>query len=325
MAFDTTVFIPLDPYAVYDLVTQPERLRRWKTVASRIDLQVGGEYRWTITPGHSAAGNVVDLIPGKKVTLSWGWEGQSDLPPGASIVTITLEGVTGGTNLRLVHDGLNAEQAAGHAQGWDHYLARLVAYSATGQDVADPWKYAPENLDAFSILEAVLVTTQQILANVTPSDFEKPTPCPEMNVGQLFEHLYRAVSNLTRGLGLELTDDSQLTPEVRFANLAARTIEAFRLQGLTDDIDLRFAIFPAPIVSGLIAQEILIHGWDIAIATNQPYEISDVVANYVLSNSKRIISEDFRARGAFGPAIAVSGALPPLQQLIAFTGRKIDE
>ena len=75
MAFDTTVFLPLDTHAVFELVTQPERLRRWKTVAARIELEVGGEYRWTITPGHSAMGNILELVPGKKMVLSWGWEG----------------------------------------------------------------------------------------------------------------------------------------------------------------------------------------------------------------------------------------------------------
>ncbi len=75
MPFEKAVVVPLDPAATFALITQPERLRRWMTVPARVDLRAGGEYRWTVTPGHIAAGTVVDVDPGKRVTFTWGWEG----------------------------------------------------------------------------------------------------------------------------------------------------------------------------------------------------------------------------------------------------------
>ena len=42
-------------------------------------------------------------------------------------VDVTLEPAEGGTSVRLVHAGLNAEQVTGHLEGWNHYLDRLVA------------------------------------------------------------------------------------------------------------------------------------------------------------------------------------------------------
>ena len=50
MIFDKTVLLPLRLDEAFELVTQPARLRRWQTVAARVDLKVGGEYRWTVTP-----------------------------------------------------------------------------------------------------------------------------------------------------------------------------------------------------------------------------------------------------------------------------------
>ena len=97
MSFDKTIQLPVDADEAFALITQPERLRRWKTVAARVDLRVGGEYRWTITPGHHAAGTFQEIEPGKRVVFTWGWESATDLPPGASTVTITLEPVDGGT------------------------------------------------------------------------------------------------------------------------------------------------------------------------------------------------------------------------------------
>ena len=53
MPFDKTAVVPLDPAATFALITEPDRLRRWMTVAARVDLRAGGEYRWTVTPGTS--------------------------------------------------------------------------------------------------------------------------------------------------------------------------------------------------------------------------------------------------------------------------------
>jgi hypothetical protein len=37
MTFDKTVLVPLDLDQTFALITQPERLRRWQTVAARVD------------------------------------------------------------------------------------------------------------------------------------------------------------------------------------------------------------------------------------------------------------------------------------------------
>src|ERR1700736_3534864 len=53
-------------------------------------------------------------------------------PSGSSLVEIDLvEQPPDGTLLRLTHTGLpNAEQCAGHADGWAHYLGRLAEAAA---------------------------------------------------------------------------------------------------------------------------------------------------------------------------------------------------
>ncbi|MEO7006362.1 MAG: SRPBCC domain-containing protein [Terrimesophilobacter sp.] len=66
MAFEKTVLLPITPEAAFELITRPERLRRWQTVAARVDLRVGGEYRWTAAPGHTSAGTFTEIEPGKR-------------------------------------------------------------------------------------------------------------------------------------------------------------------------------------------------------------------------------------------------------------------
>ena len=93
--FTKTVVLPIDIDQAFALITEPERLRRWQAVSARVDLRVGGDYRWTITPGHVAAGTFREVEPGKRVVFGWGWEGSPDLAPDASTVSVTLEPVDG--------------------------------------------------------------------------------------------------------------------------------------------------------------------------------------------------------------------------------------
>src|SRR5579862_7991127 len=99
MPFEKSVFVPLDADETFALITRPDRLRRWQAITARVDLRAGGEYRWTIIPGHVARGIITELETGRRVVLTWGWEGDPGLPPGGSTVTITLEPAPGGTTV----------------------------------------------------------------------------------------------------------------------------------------------------------------------------------------------------------------------------------
>lgn len=161
MTIDKSVFIPVDPDTAFALITRPERLRRWQAVAARVDLRVGGEYRWTITPGHSAAGTFTEIEPGKRIVFTWDWEGSTASAGAASTVTITLDSVDGGTNVRLVHEGLSPEAAAGHTEGWNHYFERLATMATTDDAGADDWAAAPDPINELISAEATLAIVQR--------------------------------------------------------------------------------------------------------------------------------------------------------------------
>src|SRR5258707_11131434 len=147
MPFEKAVLVPLNADETFALITEPDRLRRWQAITARVDLRAGGDYRWTIIPGHSARGTVTEVEPGRRVVFTWGWEAAADLAPGASTVTITLEPSADGTIVRLVHDGLTDEQAASHAEGWTPYLGRLAERGAHRDAGADEWAATPHDLD----------------------------------------------------------------------------------------------------------------------------------------------------------------------------------
>lgn len=323
MPFDKTVFLPIDPDDAFELVTEPERLRRWKTVAARVDLRVGGEYRWTIVPGHSAAGTFTEIEPGKRVVLTWGWEGADDLPPGASTVSITFAAIDGGTAVRLVHDGLNAEQAASHAAGWEHYLGRLAQFGATGTVGADAWAAAPDPIDELTSAEATLAVVQRVLNTLTVADADTQTPCADFTVSALVDHLYGSVASIGAALGAEIADAPAVSVEVRIADAAQKTLEVFRERGVDGTIDMGFAQLPATMVASILNLEFLVHAWDLSVAVGAELEVAPVLSDYVLGLAQTTISAQTRENGSFGEIVAIEESAASLDRLIAFTGRPV--
>ena len=321
MTIDQSVFIPVDPDTAFALITEPERLRRWQTVAARVDLRVGGDYRWTITPGHSAAGTFTEIGPGKRIVFTWDWQGLQDPGADASTVTITLEPADGGTTVRLVHEGLGNEEAAGHTEGWTHYLGRLVALTTTGDAGADDWAAAPDPINELISAEATLAVAQRTLAALTAQDMGLQTPCEDFTVAALLDHLVGSIAGIGKALGVEPSDDTGASPEVRVANMAAPTLEAFNTRGLEGTIDMGFAELPAVTVANILNLEFLVHAWDFATATGATLEVSPVLSQYVLGLARNTIAPTMRGK-SFAAETLVEESAESLERLVAFTGRQ---
>ena len=322
MPFDKSVIVPLDPDATFDLVTRPDRLRRWLTIAARVDMRAGGGYRWTVTPGHHAAGTIVDVDPGKHVMFTFGWEEDADLPPGASTVTVTLTPVDGGTEVRLVHDGLTDEQAVRHAEGWNHFLGRLVAAGHDGDAGPDEWVASPDQLDELSCAEATLAVLQHVLRGLDSSDLTKQTPCSEYNVAQLADHLMTGITRIGAAAGAPMPPLDQDAPlETQVAAAAAVVLEAWRRKGVEGMVELASTQMPAASAVGILSLEFLVHAWDFAMATDRHVVVSEPVCNYVQGLAGKIVTPQLRA-GRFAEPVATAADVDALDRLIAFTGRQ---
>ncbi|HEX6523695.1 MAG TPA: TIGR03086 family metal-binding protein [Streptosporangiaceae bacterium] len=322
MAFEKTVMVPLDAEETFALITQPDRLRRWQVITARVDLRAGGDYRWTIIPGHSVAGTFTEVEPGRRVIFTWGWEGSADLPPGASTVIITLEPASGGTLVHLVHEGLTDEQAASHADGWNHYLGRLVKASTEGDAGADEWA-ASATLDPITAAEAALAICQRVLRRISASDYHNPTVCTEFDVTELVGHLIENVRFLGTVAGADFGPDEGSALEARVAAAAQVTLEAWQARGLAGEVKVGPHEMPAGAALGIGSIEFLVHAWDLARATGQQVTAPDELNEYILGIAGKIITPEVRAGGSFADPVQAGPDAGALDRLIAFTGRSI--
>lgn len=132
------VDIPASPEIVWPYLVQPDLYVRWEGTKAELDPRPGGIYRVHVTPGFVAVGEFLEVEPPSRVLYRFGWEGEgSPIPPGGSLVEITLEAVEGGTHL-IVRHSLPDEAVDDHKEGWDYYLARLIVAASGGDPGPDP-------------------------------------------------------------------------------------------------------------------------------------------------------------------------------------------
>ena len=321
MVLEQTVRVPLSPEQAFAMVTDPDLLRRWQAVTARVDARPGGAWRWTITPGHTAAGAVRELETPRRLVLSFGWEGDDELPPGSSVVTWTVAPDAGATTVSLAHEGLaTEEQAAGHRTGWTHYLNRLVRAAEDGDAGPDPWAAAPDPMDDLSAAEAGLALCQSVLRQLDASHAAKPTPCPSFTVEGLLDHLLTALALIGRAGGASMTSRSG-TPEQRVADAGQRVLEAWRHQAPDGTVAFGRLELPAASATAILDLELLVHTWDFARAAAVALVVDDDLAGYVLERARAVVDASLRDGTRFGPEVPLPDHAPALDRLVAFTGR----
>ena len=112
---------------VFSFLTDPAKFVQWMGVGAELDPKPGGRFRIDAGGAHIAVGEYREVDPPHRLVMSWGWEGQADVPPGSTSVEITLEAEGPNTILRLRHSGLpNDDERASHRGGWQMYTGRLT-------------------------------------------------------------------------------------------------------------------------------------------------------------------------------------------------------
>jgi uncharacterized protein (TIGR03086 family) len=123
-----------------------------------------------------------------------------------------------------------------------------------------------------------------LVARVGDDELGKPTPCPSYTLGDLTEHVgglalaFAAAANKETGSyaeGQPSGDASRLGEDwrVRIPRDLATLAEAWRdpaaWAGMTR---IAGSDSPAEVVGLVAADELVVHGWDVARATGQPYD-----------------------------------------------------
>ena len=77
---------------------------------------------------------------------------------------------------------------------------------------------------------------------------------------------------------------------------------------------------PAAMHGGFANNELVLHGWDLAVATGQPYDVAaaNLEASWQLVSG---IPDDETRVGLFGPRVPIADDAPLLDRTLAYAGR----
>jgi uncharacterized protein (TIGR03086 family) len=174
-----------------------------------------------------------------------------------------------------------------------------------------------------------------LVARVGDDDLGKPTPCPAYTLGDLVEHVggmalaFTAAANKDRNEHNEQGgsgDASRLGDDwrTRIARDLAALAQAWRHPGAwTGMTRIAGSDSPAEVVGLVAADELVVHGWDVARAMGQPYDAEPELVEAARSFLMMFASPDAPAGPdvAFGPSREVAGDAPALDRVLALAGR----
>jgi uncharacterized protein (TIGR03086 family) len=107
-----------------------------------------------------------------------------------------------------------------------------------------------------------------------------------------------------------------------FGTALTRLAEAMHGPGALDrTVQAPFGEVPGTTFARFIVLDGLVHGWDLATATGQPYEPSEALVAEADAFARQAI-EPLRDGDTFGPAVEPPPSTTPIQRLAAFTGRR---
>ncbi|WP_240689259.1 SRPBCC family protein [Brevibacterium aurantiacum] len=137
--FRDSIDIAASPETVFEYLTTNSGMTAWMGQFADLEATTGGRFAVDIA-GHPVRGEFLEVVRPHRVAMSWGFAGSEDLPPGASRVEFTLTAIATGTRVDLCHSHLPDTELRGHAQGWAHFLPRLIIAGPGGDPGTDDWQ-----------------------------------------------------------------------------------------------------------------------------------------------------------------------------------------
>jgi uncharacterized protein (TIGR03086 family) len=176
-------------------------------------------------------------------------------------------------------------------------------------------------MDEFTSAERALRAIHDVLQGTEDDEIHRQTPCRDFDVIALADHLVDTIARLGAAAGIQTPTPTGIGLDQRIQQLTQPILSGWRHRGLADDVEFSRRILPAQLALGILSLELVVHGWDFAVALRRPLHVSDAHAAHVLAVARQTLTERSRAVAGFDPPVPMPANASALDQLIAFTGR----
>ncbi|MCC7105611.1 MAG: TIGR03086 family protein [Chloroflexi bacterium] len=186
-------------------------------------------------------------------------------------------------------------------------------------------------MDDIARCERALEQASAVVAALTQSDLDKPTPCTDWDVRGLLGHMIDVCTRFSSAASGQppptpSQDGMRTAEQLAAAYLAASSaaLSAFRTPGaLERTLTLRIGEIPASQGVKLVTADQLIHTWDLSIAIGRSCALDAELAALSLELMRQILKPGFRGPGkGFAEEVPCPPDAPVQDRLLAFSGRQ---
>lgn len=170
-----------------------------------------------------------------------------------------------------------------------------------------------------------------VVDGISDDQLADPTPSGESTVRDLLAHVVGLTEAFRQAATKEAVGNSAPPPEGADMTLPAewRTVIAAQLEKLTaawrvaqawdGDTEAGGVEMPAAVMAMVALDEIVIHGWDLAVATGQTLRVDP--ADLAILREFLRDTDPAGTPGLFGPIVEIPSDAPPFDHLLGLTGR----
>ena len=167
---------------------------------------------------------------------------------------------------------------------------------------------------------AAAAEVARVVAGIRDDQLGDPSPCDGMPVAGLLDHMVGLTYAFRRAAEkTPLPDAPSVSADALVADWRTRLpaqlsalAEAWRSPGAWEGM------------AAVALDEVVIHGWDLAVATGQPYSVSDRDAAACTSFAEAVGESPEERAGLYGPRVPVPTDASPFDRLLGLTGRDPD-
>lgn len=181
--------------------------------------------------------------------------------------------------------------------------------------------------DRIDTLDAMLDATATLVAEIGDDELDRPTPCAELDVDGVIDHLtvwvqvFAGAADDTPVAFDPFTHHATGDRPATFAAAGRQLVAGLRAHGVDRPMTMTADPLPGQLVLHMVLSEYVGHGWDLARATGRPVPFDDHQAAVALDSARAIIRPEYRETGMFGPEVDVADDAPVLDRFVAFLGR----
>lgn len=183
-------------------------------------------------------------------------------------------------------------------------------------------------MDLLDLDRRALESTRAFVQRTTVPQLELPTPCAAWDVRALLNHVLGnnhmyAAAAAGDTVDWSRRDDDRVgdDPHGAYDRSAAEVTAAFAAADPADEIRLPFGLLPAEQALAVHFVDVLVHGWDLAVATGQDPVLPSDVAEAAIAIVAAYPPDVWGTPMFFADKVDSAADDPPYVRLVSLLGR----